>query len=244
MHPLSGQDILCIWEIGLRQNPLDRALNILAAALPERSWEELSRLSIGQRDAFLLCAREGTFGPRLASWAECPACEEKLEFVLDVAEIRIASEGDQTGEVQQITRYGYEVRYRLPNSLDLRAAAVGTDVVMVRDMIIQRCVLQAFHGTVEIATADLPETVIAEMAEQMSVLDAQADVQLNLICPACGHHWQVIFDIGVFFWTEICAQAKRLLREVHTLAQAYGWSESDILSMSSIRRQYYLEMAT
>jgi len=50
------------------------------------------------------------------------------------------------------------------------------------------------------------------------------------------------FDIASFFWAEICVQAKRLLREVHTLARAYGWREMDILSMSPARRQFYLEM--
>ena len=34
----------------------------------------------------------------------------------------------------------------------------------------------------------------------------------------------------------------RLLRQVHTLAMAYGWREIDILSMSALRRQVYLEM--
>jgi len=54
----------------------------------------------------------------------------------------------------------------------------------------------------------------------------------------------VMFDIVSFFWSEICVQAKRLLREVHILARAYGWREADILSMSAARRQLYLEMVT
>ncbi len=53
-----------------------------------------------------------------------------------------------------------------------------------------------------------------------------------------------MFDVVSFFWSEICVQAKRLLREVHTLARAYGWREADILNMSTARRQFYLEMVT
>jgi hypothetical protein len=45
-----------------------------------------------------------------------------------------------------------------------------------------------------------------------------------------------------FFWKEIAAHAKRLLREVHILAAAYKWREADILAMNPNRRQYYLEM--
>ena len=90
----------------------------------------------------------------------------------------------------------------------------------------------------------MPETAIAALAEYMTQYDPQADVQLNLSCPACSQSWAVMFDVVSFFWSEICVQAKRLLREVHTLARAYGWREVDILGMSTARRQFYLEMVT
>lgn len=72
--------------------------------------------------------------------------------------------------------------------------------------------------------------------------DPQANVQLNVSCPACSHQWQMTFDILSFFWTEISAWAQRILREVHVLASAYGWHEADVLAMSSMRRQCYLQM--
>jgi hypothetical protein len=78
----------------------------------------------------------------------------------------------------------------------------------------------------------------------MAACDPQAEVLLDLNCPACGHGWQALFDVVAFFWAELAAQAKRLLREVHTLARAYGWREADILGMSARRRQFYLEMVT
>jgi hypothetical protein len=74
--------------------------------------------------------------------------------------------------------------------------------------------------------------------------DPQADVQLALTCPACGHQWEATFDIASFFWSEIDSWAHRILREVHTLASAYGWREADILAMSPQRRQLYLEMVS
>ena len=76
----------------------------------------------------------------------------------------------------------------------------------------------------------------------MAEVDPQADVQMDLTCPACGHQWQALFDIESFFWREISAWANRILREVHALASAYGWRESDILSMSTWRRQTYLNL--
>ena len=75
---------------------------------------------------------------------------------------------------------------------------------------------------------------------QMAEVDPQANLQLDLSCPACGHRWQVLFDIGSFFWSELNAWAQRLLAEVHVLASAYGWREADILNLSPSRRQFYL----
>jgi hypothetical protein len=39
----------------------------------------------------------------------------------------------------------------------------------------------------------------------------------------------------------VAARAQRLLMEVHLLARAYSWRESDILAMSPARRNAYLQ---
>jgi hypothetical protein len=39
-------------------------------------------------------------------------------------------------------------------------------------------------------------------------------------------------------------RARRALSEVHVLATAYGWSESEIFEMSSARREFYLQMVS
>lgn len=90
--------------------------------------------------------------------------------------------------------------------------------------------------------SQLPESVITALSQRMAGADPQADVHLALDCPDCGHQWRAAFDIVSFFWSEIGVWAKRVLREVHILASAYGWREDDILAMSPWRRQVYLEM--
>ena len=67
-------------------------------------------------------------------------------------------------------------------------------------------------------------------------------MNLALDCPACGAHWQSVFDIVTFLWGEIEDWAQRLLYDVHLLASAYGWSERDIVAMTPRRRRMYLEM--
>ena len=111
-----------------------------------------------------------------------------------------------------------------------------------RRALADRCILEATWGGVEATADDLPDDLLAALAAEMSARDPQAEVLLDLTCPACGARWQTVFDIAAYFWAELTAEAKRLLREVDALARAYGWCEADILALSPRRRQAYLEL--
>jgi hypothetical protein len=78
----------------------------------------------------------------------------------------------------------------------------------------------------------------------MAECDPQAEVLLDLACPACDHRWPLLFDATAYLWAEIAVHARRLLREVHLLARAYGWREADVLALSAARRSYYLDLVS
>jgi hypothetical protein len=134
------------------------------------------------------------------------------------------------------------LRLRPPNSLDLNAVMGCADLATARRMLAERCIVEAHSGETSIDAGALPDVALEQVAECLAKTDPQADVLLDLTCSACGHGWQVIFDIESFLWAKVTALAKRLLREVHLLAGAYGWAERDILMMSALRREFYLEM--
>ncbi len=244
MRPLSARNIIQIWEIGQSQHPLDKALTLLSFAYPEQSMTELASLSIGQRDAHLLTLRELSFGDRMNGFADCPKCGERLEFNLNVTDIRIVDPSKPLEQDYTLTAQGFELRFRLPNSWDVAAIVGYEDTGAASSQIVQRCLLQANREGVPVAYSELPPAVLTQLAKQMTESDPQAEVLLDLNCPACNHSWQALFDIVEFFWTELNAQAKRLLYEVHTLARFYGWREADILSMSTLRREFYLNLVT
>lgn len=241
MPALSDQEVIQVWETGLDQHPVDRALTVLAAAFPRATRDELAAMSVGRRDGYLMDAREVNFGPSVSGVAECPECGELLEWTLDLESVR----GD-VGESgpNRLTVEGYEVSYRLPDSTDLAAVALGGDVAGGREALLRRCVLEARGDGAKVDPNSLPETVVAGLAAEMEDLDPQAETLLGFECPACGVSWQACFDILSFLWAEIQARARRLLGEVHGLARAYGWSEAAILEMSPVRRRFYLEAAT
>jgi hypothetical protein len=243
MRPLSAHDLLRVWEVGEGQHPVDRALTLLAAGCPELTRDELAALSIGQRDARLLTLRERTCGPRMYGFAACPKCAERLEFDVAVVDLRVDAEPDEGEGAWELVAEDLVLRFRLPNSQDLAAAAGCQDISTARELLVQRCVLQASRDGMQIRCSELPAEIIGALAQRMIEYDPQAEVLLDLRCPECDHRWQVLFDIASFFWTELSAQARRLLDEISSLARAYGWREADILTMSARRRQYYLELA-
>ena len=84
--------------------------------------------------------------------------------------------------------------------------------------------------------------MLAEAEAIMANLDPDADINLALSCENCGKSWLTDFNIGTLLWDEIDAYARSLLAEVHSLASAYGWTESEILTLSPQRREIYLNM--
>ena len=76
----------------------------------------------------------------------------------------------------------------------------------------------------------------------MALADPLAETRLTLHCPKCEVDWEESLDMTSFLWAEIDACVRRLLLEIHTLASAYGWTETEILSLGENRRVRYVEM--
>lgn len=244
MHPLSDHDILRVWETGQAQHPIDRALTLLMLGLRDRTFDAVVHLSIGQRDAYLLTLRELTLGAELACIADCPQCRERLELNLKVADLRVSNPEIETQSEYSLNLEGFEFQFGLPSSHDLAAIVTCSDLSQAHQRLMQRCIRKIHQNGVSVEYSALPAEILTQFAERMADYDPQAEIWLNLTCPACDHTWQVLFDIVTFFWTELSAYAKRLLHDVHRLARFYGWCEADILSMSSRRRQFYLEQVS
>jgi uncharacterized protein (UPF0212 family) len=225
MQGFSSGALLQIWEHGLNQHPVDRALAMLAPTLgAEDDASTLAELPIGERDARLLDVRARTFGPRVTATTQCPQCGERLEteFLTSDLSRPIAVPAADTRA---------SARVRALTSRDLMAAASCPNLSAARDLLAARCVL-----------GEAGDLDVAEIARLLEEADSEATRVLDLACPNCAHGWDCEFDIADFFWSEIEAAALRLLRDVHALARTYGWSEREILLMSPARRRAYLEL--
>lgn len=243
MRAIAAEELLGIWDRGTGSAPVHRVLDLLSAAYPERSREWLAREPVGARDRRLLDLRENLFGSEIASVALCPACGERLDLNFLVDDIRLPVAAGN-GEPLMVDAGGYRLLFRLPDSLDLASLPIDTDAEGARDHLLRRCLLSAERDGEPAAGGDLPGEVLDLLLAGMGEADPQADLQMSLACPACGHSWSAIFDIVSYLWNEIDLWARGMTREVHILARAYGWSEKEILAVSPRRRRIYLAMAT
>jgi hypothetical protein len=239
MRALTANDAIGIWERGQRQRPAERSVAVLAAAFPETSGVDLSRLTLGQCNGRLWKVRNRIFGAEVKGFSECANCGERLEFSLDVEGLE-ALEGSNSE--YKLESNDYTVRFRLLTLEDLNAVASSADLETARERLLERCVIEAGYRGEPAAVSELPPTVIEKLGTHLAEFDSGCEILIDLSCPACDSSYQMPFDIASFFYTEIGAQAQRLLREVHVLARAYGWQERDILGMSTRRRQFYLQM--
>jgi uncharacterized protein (UPF0212 family) len=238
MRPLSPEEILACWEASRPQHDLDRALTLLAAADPELSRDELAELPLGERDTRLLRLRTAVLGSDAAGYAACPGCGQAVEFSFDTAAVTPArTPASRASGAHTLTVAGHRIRYRLPNSRDLAVAAAATDAADGLQRVLARCII----STPDANARQLSPAVVEALSHAMSEADPQAEITLALDCPGCGQHWDALFDVAAFFWNELAAQARRLLREIDVIARAYGWSEREILGLSARRRQSYLE---
>jgi hypothetical protein len=235
--------LLDLWEEGAALPPAARARLLLRAATPDAESESLGDLPVGERDRRLLLWRERWFGPDVSAVERCPWCGEQVELGFAVADVLVEA-GSPPAATHVTARDGYEIVFRLPTSRDLATAAGCADVAAAREAVLTGCLIEIRHEGEPVTAAAVPAHVIAQVEEAMEALDPQANIELSLRCAVCEGAWAVYFDIVSYVWDEIAVWARQVLREIHHLAAAYGWSERDILALGPARRARYLEMAT
>jgi hypothetical protein len=232
MRPLKGELLLEAWECGTNESDLARPLAMLSTSSDGcRPSDELAELSIAERDIELLRLRRTTFGDALKGYVPCGACATRVEFETSVQSMldQLEMLRPRTGATWHAGRFTFTMRP--VTSCDLEAIISATDP---RLELLKRCI------SVEAEQALLNCESIA--IEHFNRLNAGGETQFMLRCPACGAITRVEFDIGRFLWTEVRHAAINLLRDIHDLASAYGWSEASILAMAPARRAIYLEI--
>lgn len=244
MTPSSTQRLFDAWERALGLTPARRALELLRVILPSASEESLVAMTVGQRDGALMDLRAAAFGRSVAAVSNCPSCENGVEINFRLDDIRARDDGASPDCPGRIERSGWSANYRVPNGDDLLRVEKAESEDAARQLILARCLSNVVVDGRTAPVDQLPEEAEEVVSDAFENADPLADVQLSVTCPNCGEAWEQVFDVLSFLWTELDGFARRLLSEIHVLARVYGWSEREILSLSPLRRNAYLNMVT
>ena len=240
MRALSHADCLALWERGQTLHPLDQGLLAVHTAFPETRREAVADWPLGRRNRALAELRCACFGRWLRGWTACEQCGEKLEFEVD-GEALAASGAVNSEQLVQVEG----MDFRLPTSRDLARIAGEHDTSAAALRLVEQCAVSSSSEEVandRVETRQWTEAEVEVIGERMAQADPLAEILLHFDCPACSYAFDLCLDLAAFLWSELEGRAKRVLRDVHTLASAYGWSEAEILSLSPVRRDFYLRM--
>jgi hypothetical protein len=223
--PPAGPNLLDLCDAVRDAPPIARAISLLAAC-SGIDEPDAAALDIGTFDARLLDLCQSRFGNTLPARMRCAGCGAEADLELPIAALRQPS-GRTDASLQT-----NGVTFRLPRAADLLALPLDPDAA--RRALLVRCITSP-------QAADTPDDILAAIAAAMADAAPQADVIIATPCDACGNTNEAMLDPTAFLWQSLAHGAQQLADEVHALAAAYHWSESDILALTSARRRRYLD---
>lgn len=217
-----GTSLLDLVAQGERLSFLERAVLLYNTARPDTGQAVAWDLPIGDRDRMVWKTWRQDQGAELEAVSACPECAEAIEFTLpDDFAPPAANQAQALLNVDD-----GEFTLRFPTTRDLYAAQQGS--FKLQDLIVD--------------DDGAPEVTAAVIETALEAADPGLDIVITHTCPACTAVWDQSFDVTRYVWQDCVRRAGRLLRDIDTIASAYGWPEAEILALSEERRSVYVNM--
>lgn len=233
---LSARQLLTVWDQSLAEPPPRRAVVVLAGLLDEDP-SECAGLDVGSRDVLLGRFLHELVGPTVFAAARCAGCGELLDVPVDLVTLG-ALPVHPAGQEFSVQVDDVTIRYWLPTTADVSAVA-GLPGGQAHTALLARCLTRPGEPPAAAPTADL----VAAVEQAMEDVAPGGAVDLLVHCPECEHDSTTVLDVPELLWAELEARAVAVLRDVHALAVAYGWTEDAVLSLTPNRRAAYLALA-
>src|SRR5688500_9915396 len=194
----------------------------------EKRSPRAAELTTADRDRVLAAIYIRAFGARISSSVHCVQCEARFE--LDFSLRHLMQNADESAEPgpDTLVRLTDGRRYRLPTGADERAAIAGDEPAAA---LLRACALDGVK--------DEDSAIVPALMQKVAPL---LDVDLDATCPECSTKQSLRFDVQSYLLAALRAEESLLLRETHCLAVTYGWSRSDILSLSRDRRRSHVAL--
>jgi len=195
-------------------------------------WTELTATDL---DAAILLVRQEAFGEIIDADAECVQCRGRMNIVFRLSEYIAHHMPNRPRNVVPAKTEGWfclsgtDVAFRIPTCAD-ELAVVGHPQPEAE--LSRRC----------IDPAELGGRMFARVEKAMETMAPLLGDYLRAKCPVCEADADIRFEPREFAFRELCDQAAFIYDDVHLIALAYHWSESEILALPRSRRLRYAEM--
>ncbi len=197
-------------------------------------------LSVASRLKRLLHVLRDTEGiSALPLRVHCPAtnCRQTLELELALAELDSLHDEAADGELLRFPRGEAEpLAFRRPTGDDLRRWRSANLTTSTAPETLFRTLLVSPSAEPE----PLEPRSVDACLEAFAEFDALVAFEVSTTCPHCAHTSPHPVDLESLALNHLRSAQERLYREIHFLAQAYGWSETEILAVPRRRRLRYL----
>ena len=235
--------LLAAWEAGAGAPELARGCAVLGAAGLADPASFLD-VPVGLVGTLGIRCFLTSFGSQVDALTACQACGATLDVALSLTEL-LPGQADVPGQdgaeepppERTLPLARGVVTVRSPTVRDLLAAAADRDP---RGELVRRCAQRA-GAAVELA--DLGPGELALVDEALEELSGLGLITVQAACPDCGQPVAALLDPAALLWQQVQGAAPALLRDVATLAAAFGWSEREILALPAARRHVYLQLA-
>lgn len=216
---------------------LERVIKFGNGTVESSNTEIIRRLTEGDRIALILHIRRMTFGDKLQCVLSCSNCKEGISLDLSILDLLQPSIPDPSSEYV-VNVENFTLKIRPVTGADLEYLFDNGDESNTVEQLMRSCIISSDPPLPEKLTDDF----IATISSRLEELDPQADLVLDMVCPACQHSFQTPFNAEDFIFGEISTRQSQLEREVHWLAFNYHWSEDSILSLPLKKRKRYVDL--
>lgn len=192
---------------------------------------EAARLVTADRDQVLASVCIATFGDNVEATRPCTSCGQLFDLDFRISQLAQAVRAEAPAPpVDGAYELEDGVRFRLPTGEDELAVA-GLPTAGAEQRLLERCVLR---GDVQRDGA--------RVAAAMAAVAPTLDLDLDATCSECGVTEPIPFSIQAWLLGQLLSEQARLPRQAHLLARAYGWSLSEILSLTRRQRLTFVAL--
>jgi hypothetical protein len=246
-RPLTGAVELAVSEasqfVGTRP---EAVTDLLQASLGHLGGLEpdtvlIDTLSVGDRH--FLTTRLFAWLGKDEAWftVDCQACNAHFDFPLRFSSLPVKPAGPSYPFCETILGAG-TFKWRVPNGADQKVLALLPENADTVRVLLQHCLVEGKTAAGGVALdrliADLTDLEIAQVEAALEGQAPEVATLAQATCPGCSRVNMIQIDPFLY----LNAPFQGISTDVHRIASVYHWSEAEILSLPSQRRQRYLDL--